>query len=144
MLDFLAGFSGRNVSDGGNVLTFGIMLAAIDKAGLRDQFANTDPNLLIAPTDGAFDLLPQDKRDALLNDPQALTQLLNTHIVDGYFPFGCFSGSTYGTADRTVTNRLGQQLKYAGDFINNIKVGPNYTVGNGYRVQVIYSLLPVK
>jgi len=101
--------------------------------------------MFIAPTDEAFDTLPTGQKDALLNDPQALTQLLNAHIVDGYFPWGSLSGANaYGNANRTVTNRLGQELKFAGDFINGIPDGPNYTVGNGYRVQIIYHLLPVK
>jgi hypothetical protein len=145
VLDFLAGFKDRNVKINGHLATFNTLLAAIDKAGLGDQFANTDPNMLIAPTDAAFDGMPKDKRDALLNDPKALTQLLNAYIVDGYFPYGSFSGSNaYGNAARSVTNRLGLPLKFAGDFINGIPVGPNYTVGNGYRVWIIYTLLPVK
>jgi hypothetical protein len=145
VLDFLAGFKDRNVKIDGHLATFNTLLAAIDKAGLRDQFANTDPNMLIAPTDAAFDGMPKDKRDALFNDPKALTQLLNAYIVDGYFPYGSFSGSNaYGNAARSVTNRLGLPLKFAGDFINGIPVGPNYTVGNGYRVYIIYTLVPVK
>jgi hypothetical protein len=39
---------------------------------------------------------------------------------------------------------LGLPLKFAGDFINGLPVGPNYTVGNGYRVYIIYTLVPVK
>jgi hypothetical protein len=145
VLDFLAGFKDRNVKIDGHLATFNTLLAAIDKAGLRDQFANTDPNMLIAPTDAAFDGMPKDKRDALFNDPKALTQLLNAYIVDGYFPYGSFSGSNaYGNAARTVTNRLGLPLKFAGDFINGLPVGPNYTVGNGYRVYIIYTLVSVK
>ena len=145
VLDFLAGFNGRNVNMDGHSATFTILLAAIEKAGLHDQFVNSDPYMFIAPTDEAFDTLPTGQKDALLNDPQALTQLLNAHIVDGYFPWGSLSGANaYGNANRTVTNRLGQELKFAGDFINGIPDGPNYTVGNGYRVQIIYHLLPVK
>jgi hypothetical protein len=145
VVDFLAGFNGHNLNDSGHILKFDILLAAIDKAGLRDKLVNSAPYLLIAPTDEAFDALPKAQKDALLNDPQALLQLLNAHIVDGYFPSGSFSGSNgYGTADRTVINRSGQQLKFSGDLINDLPVGRNYIAGNGDRVLIIYSLLPVK
>ena len=146
LIDFLAGFSEPDVVADGYLLKFNTLLAAIDKAGMRDQFSNSNPTMLLAPTDAAFAELPQAKRDALLNDPQALVKLLNGYIVDGYFPYGSFLGAlSYGTADRTVTNRLGQQLTFHGDAINGEFIeGPNYTVGNGYRVQVIISLLPVE
>jgi len=70
--------------------------------------------------------------------------LLNAHIVDGYYPSGSLSGILYGQANRTVTNRLGQNLKFYADTLNGLPIGPNYTVRNGNRVQIIYTLLPSK
>ena len=144
VVDFLAGFDGRDVKLDGHLFTFTTFLNLIDKAGLRDQLANSDPYFLMAPTDEAFSKLPQADLDALLNDPQALLNLLNAHIVDGYYPSGSLSGSSYGHANRTVTNRLGQNLKFYEDTINGLPMGKNYTVGNGNRVQIIYTLLPSK
>jgi uncharacterized surface protein with fasciclin (FAS1) repeats len=146
VIDFLAGFSELDVVVDGYPMKFNTLLAAIDKAGMRNQLINGDPYMLLAPTDGAFALLPQAKRDTLLNDPQALANLLNRHIVDGYFPFGSFLGSlSYGTADRTVTNRLGQELTFHDYAINGKYIeGPTYTVGNGYYIQVLVSLLPLE
>jgi len=146
MLDFLAGFNNYHVAtDEGHMLTFTTLVAAIDKAGMRDQFASSSPYFFLAPTDEAFAALPKAQLNALLNDPQALTNLLKAHTIDGYYPFGSFSGATYGEADRTVTNRLGQKLTFQGDSVNGQSViGSNYTVGNGNRMQVIYTLLPVK
>jgi hypothetical protein len=143
-LDFLAGFNSYNVSDHGHIFIFKTLLAAIDTAGLRNLFASSDPYFFLAPTDEAFAALPKAQRDALLNDPQALIAQLKAHTIDGYYPYGSFSGATYGEADRTVTNRLGQKLTFQGDSVNGRTVGPNYTVGNGNRMQVIYTLLPAK
>jgi uncharacterized surface protein with fasciclin (FAS1) repeats len=98
----------------------------------------------MAPTDEAFSKLPQADLDALFNDPQARKDLFNAHIVDGFYPSGSLSGSSYGHANRTVTNRLGQRLSFFEDSLNGLPIGPNYTVGNGNRVQIIYTLLPSK
>jgi hypothetical protein len=146
VLDFLAGFNSYQVAtDEGHLLTFNTVLAAIDKAGMRDQLANSGPYLFLAPTDEAFAALPKDQRDALLADPQALIAQLKAHLVEGYYPSGSFSGATYGQADREVTNLLGQKLRFLGDGLNGQNVlGANHMVGNGNRVQFIYKLLPVK
>ena len=121
---------------------FKTLLAAIDKAGLRDQLVKGGPYLLMAPTDDAFAALPPDKLKALLDDPKALANLLKAHLADGYFPYGSLSTSNYGTADRTIMNELGQPLALRGDSLNGQPVGNNYTVGNGNRVYVIFNLLP--
>jgi hypothetical protein len=89
MLDFLAAFNNYQVAnDDGHVLTFKTLLAAIDTAGMRDQFANSSPYFFFAPTDEAFAALPKPQRDALLTDPQALRTLLKAHFIAGYYPFG--------------------------------------------------------
>jgi hypothetical protein len=144
MVDFLAGYSGRNVNDDDHLLEFNTLLKLIDKAGLRDQLVNSGPYFFMAPTDEAFSALPQADLDALLNDPQALLKLFDAHIVDGYYPFGSLSGAVYGHSDRVVTNRLGQELRFRDDYLNDQPIGANYTVGNGNRVQIIYNLLPSK
>jgi hypothetical protein len=144
VIDFLAGFDGRNVNIDGHLATFNTLLTAIEKAGLKDQLVNGGPYFLMAPVDSAFDAMPQAEREALLNDPQALMKLLNAHIVDGYYPSGSLSGVVYGQAYRTLTNRLGQTLSFEGDNLNGQPIGPNYTVGNGNRVNIIYTLLPYR
>ncbi len=146
MLDYLAE-NNQNPSktDDGQLLTFNTLLSAIDKAGIRDLFANGEPYFFIAPTDAAFAALPKEQLDALLNDPQKLTKLLKTGFITGYYPFGSLSGATYGESDRVVTNILGQDLSFQGETINGMGgLGPNMTVGNGNRLQIIYNLLPYK
>jgi hypothetical protein len=144
VMDFLAGFDGRDVSLGGHPVSFNTLVAAIKKAALQDQLVNGEPYFLLAPTDEAFAALPQADLEALLDDPQALQRLFKAHIIDGYYPWGSFSGSTYGTSDRTLSNQAGDKLYFEGDTLNGYPIGKNFTVGNGIRVQVIYNLLPYK
>ncbi len=145
VLDFLAAFNGRHVDVDGHLLTFNTVLTAIEKAGMHDQFAKSGPYFFFAPSDEVFAALPADQRNALLNDPQALAQQLKAHLIEGYYPYGSLSGATYGQADRELTNLLGQKLSLLDSAINGQdETGPNFTIGNGNRLQIIYELLPVK
>lgn len=145
LVDVLTAFNRHPVvMDDGSVITFNTLVAAIDTAGMRDQFAASDPYFFLAPTDEAFAALPKAQRETLLTDPQALTTLLKAYFIDGYFPSGSLSGATYGVANREVTNRLGQKLRFLSETVNGQAIGPSYTVGNGNRMQVIYTLLPAK
>jgi transforming growth factor-beta-induced protein len=104
------------------------------------------PYLLFAPTDAAFAALPNDKRDALLADPKAFADLIRTHLVEGYFPYGTM-GPIHEGFNRTVTNMRGEQLKMAGDdsalLINGKLIGETSGtfVANGTRVMSVPKLL---
>ena len=39
---------------------------------------------MLGPTDGAFDALPADVKDALTKDPSLLKKVLEFHVVDGW------------------------------------------------------------
>jgi uncharacterized surface protein with fasciclin (FAS1) repeats len=65
-------------TDGG----FKTMLAAIKKAGLEDQFKAAGPMTVFAPTDFAFQAMPKDKLDKLMNDKEALKKVLLLHVVN--------------------------------------------------------------
>ena len=63
--------------------TFNTLLAAAEAAGLSDTLSGAGPMTLFAPTDEAFAALPEGTLEALLEDPAALADLLNYHIVSG-------------------------------------------------------------
>lgn len=65
--------------DNGNFTT---LAAALQATGLDSVLANLDEEYTVfAPTDAAFSLLGQDTIDALLNDVDALTDILLYHVV---------------------------------------------------------------
>ncbi len=65
---------------------FEILTAAIEAAGLTDALNNADLSVTVfAPTDAAFEALPEGTLEALLlpENRDQLTQLLSYHVVDG-------------------------------------------------------------
>jgi len=63
---------------------FETLVAAVQAAGLEDALRDPEARYTIfAPTDEAFDALPEGTLEALLDDPEALAQILLYHVVDG-------------------------------------------------------------
>ncbi|WOD40730.1 fasciclin domain-containing protein [Nodosilinea sp. E11] len=65
---------------------FTILTAAIEAAGLTEVLNNSDLSVTVfAPTDAAFEALPEGTLEALLlpENRDQLTQLLTYHVVDG-------------------------------------------------------------
>jgi uncharacterized surface protein with fasciclin (FAS1) repeats len=56
---------------------------AIDKAGMSDVLSEDGPFTLFVPTNEAFADLPADTRQGLMQDPQALVDLVSNHVVLG-------------------------------------------------------------
>jgi Fasciclin domain len=145
-LEFMKGFSGLGYEQNGHVFSFDTFLAAMETAGLTDMLT-TGPYLMYVPTDEAFAALPKDQLDSLMADPQALADVLRYTIVEGYYPPGSFSSTTYGGVDRTLKNVLGDDLKLLvadGVFtINGITIVniQRYQVANGSFVRPIPKLI---
>lgn len=59
------------------------LVTAIDTAGLTSTLATDGPYTVFAPTNAAFDALPEGALDSLLADPGALAQVLTYHVVSG-------------------------------------------------------------
>lgn len=60
-------------------------MAAIDAAGMAEVLRGAGPYTVFAPTNAAFDAVPEETRQALMAEEQraALTGLLSYHIVPG-------------------------------------------------------------
>jgi hypothetical protein len=125
---------------------FTTFLQALKTAGMTDMLTNGDPYLVFAPGNDAFAALPKAQFDALMADPKALGELLRSHLVEGYFPYGALGPVGRGV-NRTVTNMRGEQLKLLsvddGLSINGKPVGQATStfVTNGTRVIPIGKLL---
>jgi len=62
---------------------FSALLRAVEAAGLTATLENEGPFTVFAPTDGAFANLPEGALEGLLEDPEALGQVLLYHVVPG-------------------------------------------------------------
>ncbi len=125
-----------------NTLSFSMFLAAVEAAGL-DELLTSGPYMILAPTDTAFGALPPGQFDALMADREALKAYLLNYFVEGYYPYGALSGSTYGTANRTFTNMQGMEIKLMGDLVvNGVRMDglPGPTVAHGTRILPLSSL----
>jgi len=63
-----------------NSAQFKTLVAAIEKAGLKDALSGPGPFTVFAPTDDAFARLPKGNVDALMNDIPNLQNLLKFHV----------------------------------------------------------------
>ena len=147
IIDFLQGFSGKQLAMHGALTSFDTFLAAIKTAGLTEELAHGGPHLVLAPTDAAFAALPKAKREALLADPKALGDLVRNYIVAGYVPRGSLAETPGGPLDRTFTNLLGEQMKIGNGFneftVNGRNVGDfgSYFFADGSQVHPISTVL---
>ncbi len=62
---------------------FDTLITAIQTAELEETLSGEGPFTVFAPTDAAFDALPQGALDELLDDKDALTDVLLYHVADG-------------------------------------------------------------
>ena len=60
-----------------------VFFGALDAVDLADQLGGEEPLTLFAPTDDAWDRLPDDALQQILTDPDQLTTVLSAHIVEG-------------------------------------------------------------
>ena len=116
--------------------------AAVIAAKLDDDLSGTGPFTVFAPTDDAFDALPDGVLDDLLADPEgALAQVLLYHVVPGDLDASeVLSQGWLKTAEgRTLKARVVEGEVY----INNAKViSPNIEAENGTIHAIDRVLIP--
>jgi uncharacterized surface protein with fasciclin (FAS1) repeats len=150
--DFLAAFHGRKLSwpKGAPLpfipqeFNFDTLLAALDKAGLKEMLAKDGPYILFAPTDEAFAALPAGTLDKWMADPQTLKNVLLFHVVKGKLT----GADLNGTKMLTTLQGLPLTLTRVADpqpifMINGSEAGCgcNYQTANDSRVFVIDHVL---
>lgn len=82
--------------------------AALQHTALRDLLKEAGPYTVFAPTDDAFDNLPQGAVNRLLEDPEKLTAILAYHIVSGRF-----TSADAARLSSSVTTLEGSDLRVA-------------------------------
>lgn len=63
--------------------SFNTLVAAVKAAGLVETLKSPGPFTVFAPTDDAFNKLPEGTVDSLLKDIPKLTKILTYHVVSG-------------------------------------------------------------
>ncbi len=61
------------------------LATAIETAGLGEALSGDGPFTVFAPTNAAFEDLPEGTLETLLNDTGALTEVLTYHVVEGRY-----------------------------------------------------------
>lgn len=56
---------------------------AVKQSGLTEQLNSAEGATVFAPNREAFEAIPQEQRDALMNDKEKLTEVLEYHVVEG-------------------------------------------------------------
>jgi uncharacterized surface protein with fasciclin (FAS1) repeats len=62
---------------------FTILLTAIERAGLTEEFKKEGPFTVLAPTDEAFKRMSEGELEDLLKDKDYLKSLLLVHVIEG-------------------------------------------------------------
>ncbi|MFJ8399245.1 fasciclin domain-containing protein [Streptomyces microflavus] len=81
------------------------LVSAVQKAGLVDTLNNAENITVFAPTNDAFEKIPQADLNALLNDKEELTKVLTYHVVGEKLTTKQLEDGTYKTlqgSDLTV------------------------------------------
>jgi uncharacterized surface protein with fasciclin (FAS1) repeats len=96
---------------------FSTLLTAVKAADLLGALGEPGPFTVFAPTNTAFDKVPVETLNSLLNNKEELQGLLQRHVVSGLtmlgknFPPGTTSLSTLGGEELSVTRDKFIQLK---------------------------------
>ncbi len=90
------------------------LVTAVSEAGLVETLSGEGPFTVFAPTNDAFDALPDGTLDGLLADKDALTGVLTYHVVSGEVMAADLLGMIEGDGgDHTVTTVNGATFSAA-------------------------------
>jgi uncharacterized surface protein with fasciclin (FAS1) repeats len=108
---------------------FDTLVAAVQAAGLEETLRGDGPFTVFAPTDDAFDALPDGTVESLLEDPSGdLTDILTYHVVEG----AVFAEDVAGLDGEEVTTVNGATFT-----VNVTDGGVTLTDGAGNEVTVV-------
>lgn len=99
--------------------SFSTLLAAADAAGLVGALSDESASLTVfAPTDAAFAALPEGTVDALLEDPEALANILTYHVIASEVTSVAASELAGSTVEMLNGGRTALTLRHSNLYIN--------------------------
>lgn len=123
--------------------SFQTLLTAATEAGLAETLISEGPFTIFAPTDEAFAKLPEGTVEALLQDKEALKQILLYHVVEG----SVMAADVTKLTNAMTLAEIPVQIKVEGEsvMINESKVtAVDITASNGVIHVIDSVLLPPK
>lgn len=112
---------------------FSTLLAAADAAGIVGALSDESASLTVfAPTDAAFDALPEGTIDALLADPDALANVLTYHVIGSAVSSVDATNLAGSTVEMLNGGRTALTLRHSNLYINESLVTvANIEASNG-------------
>lgn len=108
--------------------TFSTLVQAVQAAGLVDELSGEGPYTILAPTNDAFDALPEGALADLLENPERLRTVLGYHVIEN---------ESFSIDDlHTRADGLEEQLTMSGLLpLNNGELG--ITIGDAGLISAI-------
>ena len=114
---------------------FAVLLDALEAAELSELLGGDERYTVFAPTDDAFDALPEGALSELMDDPAAIEAVLTYHIVPGMI-LADEIASTPGTI-----SVLGQRLSFRGRTVNDVPIASSDNLARNGVYHVIDEVL---
>ncbi|MEV0600376.1 fasciclin domain-containing protein [Streptomyces sp. NPDC050315] len=88
------------------------LVTAVKKAGLVDTLNNAKNITVFAPTNDAFDKIPKDQLNKVLNDKEQLTKILTYHVVGQKLTPKQLENGSYPTLEKSKLTTSGSGTNY--------------------------------
>lgn len=126
-------------AEGAGYTTFASLMR---DAGLDDTLSKGGPYTIFAPTDIAFESLPEGMLDDLRNDKEKLNRVLTYHVVNGEYRASALKNmnslTSHETGELAVSTTTGGQIMVG----NATIMEPDIVAGNGVIHGIDKVLIP--
>ncbi|MFI9029623.1 fasciclin domain-containing protein [Streptomyces sp. NPDC053560] len=119
------------------------LVSAVKKAGLVDTLNNAENITVFAPTNDAFDKLPKDQLNKVMNDKELLTKILTYHVVGQKLTPQQLENGSYPTLEKSKLTTSGSGMTYKVNDVSNVVCG-NVPTANATVYIVDNVLMPTK
>ena len=117
--------------------------SAVVRAQLANELRDKRPITIFAPTDAAWEALPQSFTDALMEDPSALKVLLQHHVIEGVW---CPAVSASTNELKTLAgSTIEMSCNASAHYVNDARIiHSDHKSGNGLVHHIDSVLVPEK
>ncbi|MDI6876866.1 MAG: fasciclin domain-containing protein [Methanomicrobiales archaeon] len=121
---------------------FSTLLFAVDAANLTDTLTEGGPYTVFAPTDDAFDQVPNETLNDILADEESLNTLLLNHVVEGEYTEDELVGMGNVTTLAGETMNVSRGLLGGMTLNDNVSISDTFSADNGIIYAIDRVLIP--